>query len=362
MVAGAVALTVETPSDVDEYEEFLLFFDEVYRERAAHWPAFVPFQLPLLTGESPFAERRRIRPFVARADGRIVARVLAVVDDRYQQRWQEPIGHLNLFEALPDTSAATRALLGVAADWLAAEGARTARLGFGSLESPFATDAYEVLPPSWLRQNPAYYHGLIEDAGFAPERRFVDYKIEVRSELTARWTAAVATAAARGFDLVPLREIVSARRAPEFTAVWNEAFHAHWGQVPFSVAEVEALIATLAPAGMLDVSLLAYEHGVPMGVLWVVPTMAPLAVTAPGRTIAPAEHLNNLGIGVRGGARGRGLNLALAAHAFLELVRRGATHVSYTLVLDDNWPSRRTAERLGAAVCAHYVAYARTLR
>ena len=54
--------------------------------------------------------------------------------------------------------------------------------------------------------------------------------------------------------------------------------------------------------------------------------------------------------------------MALAAHAFLELVRRGASHVSYTLVLDDNWPSRRTAEKLGAEVCASYVAYRRSFR
>ena len=61
-------------------------------------------------------------------------------------------------------------------------------------------------------------------------------------------------------------------------------------------------------------------------------------------------------------ARGRGVGLALASAAFLELVRRGATHVSYTLVLDHNWPSRRTAQRLGAEVCANYVAYRRNLR
>ena len=45
-----------------------------------------------------------------------------------------------------------------------------------------------------------------------------------------------------------------------------------------------------------------------------------------------------------------------------ELVRRGARFLSYTLVLDDNWPSRRTAEKLGAFVCASYVAYRRDLR
>ena len=32
------------------------------------------------------------------------------------------------------------------------------------------------------------------------------------------------------------------------------------------------------------------------------------------------------------------------------------------LVLDDNWPSRRTGEGLGAQLCANYVAYRRELR
>ena len=77
---------------------------------------------------------------------------------------------------------------------------------------------------------------------------------------------------------------------------------------------------------------------------------------------ADAEKLNWLGIGVREGHRQRGVNLALAAHGFLTLARQGARFVSYTLVLDDNWPSRRTAEKLGAFVCASYVTYRRRLR
>jgi hypothetical protein len=55
----------------------------------------------------------------------------------------------------------------------------------------------------------------------------------------------------------------------------------------------------------------------------------------------------NEGIGVRDAARGQGVNYAMAGYSYLELVRRGWTHLSYTLVRDDNWPSRRTGERLG---------------
>ncbi len=59
-------------------------------------------------------------------------------------------------------------------------------------------------------------------------------------------------------------------------------------------------------------------------------------------------------------ARGRGVNLAMAAYSYLHLIRIGSKYLSYTLVLDDNWPSRRTAEKLGAKVCANYVTYRRT--
>ena len=49
----------------------------------------------------------------------------------------------------------------------------------------------------------------------------------------------------------------------------------------------------------------------------------------------------------------------MSARCYLQQHRRGATHVSYTLVLEDNWPSRRTAEKLGANVRANYLVYRR---
>jgi hypothetical protein len=52
----------------------------------------------------------------------------------------------------------------------------------------------------------------------------------------------------------------------------------------------------------------------------------------------------------------------MASYAFLELIRKGTKYLSYTLVLDDNWPSRRTAEKLGAKVCANYLVYRRNFR
>jgi GNAT superfamily N-acetyltransferase len=357
-----MSIRIETPEGVEELTEFVAFHDQVYAARSVRWPALTAIQLPLLRGPSPFREDRTIRPFAAREDGAIVARAAAVVDARYNRHWNERLGHVLMFEARPEARDATRLLMDAVSDWLAGEGVEAARAGFGPFEFPFALDDYDSLPPSILRQNPAYYHALLKDAGFETERGWVDYKIAVTPDLRARWESALEAARRAGFAIVPLRDVPAAEQAPVFTALWNDAFKRHWGFSPFTAAEIDLLLKAFAPVGGLDVSVFAYRGTEPVGVLWVVPETTALAKLAPGRVLRDDERLNFLGIGVAESARGRGVNLAMAAYAYLELARRGARHVSYTLVLDDNWPSRRTAEKLGASVCANYVVYRRNFR
>lgn len=357
-----MAITIEVPRSRAELAAFVDFHDAVYAGRRARWAPEPAIELPLLTGESPFAADRRLEPYVAREGGRIVARAVAAIDERYDRLWHEDLGHILLYEALPGAARASRELLDAACDWLAQNGARAARAGFGVFDFPFATDAYDVLPPSVLRQNGPCYHRFLADAGFAVEQGFVDYKIEVTPQLVARWEGACEAGRRAGFEILRFRDVPFERRAPDLHLVWDDAFRHHWGYTPFSEDELSLVIASLTPAGMLDCSLLAYRDGEPLGALWLVPETSAQALLAPGGTLAPEEKLNVLAIGVREPARRQGLNLAMAAQGYLELVRRGARFLSYTLVLDDNWPSRRTAEKLGAAVCARYVAYRRELR
>ncbi len=116
-----------------------------------------------------------------------------------------------------------------ACEWLRRQGADAARAGSGALEFPFVIDAYETLPPNILRYNPPYYHALLKDAGFESEKGWVDYKIAVRPELTARWASMLEAAHRAGYDIVPLRNVPKDRLASEFTATFNETFQAHWG-------------------------------------------------------------------------------------------------------------------------------------
>jgi GNAT superfamily N-acetyltransferase len=356
-----VAIEIEAPSGEAALTEFVQFYDRVYEQRPIRWTAMQALELPMLLGTSPFAEGRTITPLVAREDGEIVARCVAAVDQRYLDHWGDDVGHVALFEAMPGTRLATRQLMDEACGWLRSQGMKAARCGFGLGEFPFAIDAYDDLPPNLVRQNPAYYHALLKDAGYESEQGWVDYKIEVTPELTDRWRRALDGATAAGFDIVPLRDVPKDKLVNQFVTTWNTAFDKHWGAAPFTEAEFGLLVDVLGPMGMLDLSVLAYDHGEPVGVVWVNPEMTAMAVTSGDRQVRTDERLNTLGIGVLEQARGKGVNLAMASYAYLQLVEQGYTHVSYTLVLDDNWPSRRTGERLGGYVCGNYMVYRRNL-
>ena len=359
---AGVAVEIEELSGENALTEFVQFYDQVYESRPIRWTAMQALELPMLMGTSPFAEGRTIRPLVGRDGGQIVARCAAAVDQRYLDHWGDDVGHIALFEALPGTRDATRQLMDEACGWLASQGMTAARCGFGLGEFPFAIDSYDDLPPNLVRQNPAYYHALLKDAGFESEKGWVDYKIAVTPELVERWQRALDGAAAQGFDIVPLRDVPKDTLVGQFVDTWNVAFDRHWGAAPFTEGEFSLLVDVLGPLGMLDLSVLAYDGDAPVGVLWVNPEMTAMAVASAGREVRDDERLNTLGIGVLPAARGKGVNLAMASYAYLQLAGQGYTHVSYTLVLDDNWPSRRTGERLGGFVCANYMVYRRNLR
>jgi GNAT superfamily N-acetyltransferase len=334
----------------------------VYEYRAARWPAAVRRQLHILLGQPPYNEGREIKAFVARDGHVIVARAAAVVDQHYIAHWKEPLGHLMMFEAMPNTGDAVKSLLDAACEWLHGRGMETARAGAtGVGDSPFAIDEYEMLPPSIVRQNPGYYHALLKDAGFETEKGWVDYKIEVTPAFIARYESALDAARRGGFMITPLKDLDVDLRVQHFTGVWNDAFKHHWGMAPRCEAEVAAMFRNFALGDGLETSVIAYRGDEPVGALIALRPSTESVVLAPGRAVREAEKLNWLGIAVHESARGRGVNLAMASYAYLELIRRGAKYLSYTLVLDDNWPSRRTAEKLGAKVCASYVTYQRKL-
>lgn len=141
-----------------------------------------------------------------------------------------------------------------------------------------------------------------------------------------------------------------------FAAITNRTFAAHWGAPQFTVPELTGLTVSLKDFLIPGFTVFAEVEDRVVGAVFALPD---LNQALRGQ---PVDHGVLLVIGVHESYRGKGINLAMAARSYLAMIERGYHSASYTTVLDDNWPSRRTAEKLGARVARNFMVYRRELR
>ena len=221
-----------------------------------------------------------------------------------------------------------------------------------------------TFPSFLLRANPAYYHCYLKEAGFETERGQLDYTAHLSREAVERYSGIIEAARYSGIQLRSWREFGFLAAVDAWTAVTNVAFREHWGWNPVTHAEVRPMLTSLWETPVSDLSMIATIDNRVVGAVFCVPDLSEtLASLKRGVKLAPERGGGTRGalinIGVIDEARGRGVARAMAARSFLEMERQGMQYAGYTLVLDDNWPSRRCAESLGARVTGNFLTYRR---
>ncbi|HTY55124.1 MAG TPA: hypothetical protein VMB26_07990 [Candidatus Binataceae bacterium] len=360
-------IKVEIISSRESFEKFAAFPNEIYGSHDAWWPPDIQSEVDLISGRSPIAAHLDLAPMWARREGRLVARVSAVVNHRCNRQWDEKLGQLIHFEAIPGESAAVVALLSEAGHWLKSRGMAAMRSGFAAfLDYPYTIDNYHQLPSFLLRGNPDYYHCYFKNAGFETEKGFADFTAELTPQMQQRYASMVTAAERGGFLVQSWREYGFLAAVDAWTDVTNQAFARHWGWNPVTRQEVRPMLSALAQTPVADLSTVASVDGRPIGAVFSVPDLSQaLAQIRPGVKLPPERGGGTRGalinIGVVEGWRGRGVNLATAGRSFLTMAALGMRYAGYTLVLDDNWASRATAQKLGASITGNFVVYRRQL-
>ncbi|MGH7907366.1 MAG: hypothetical protein ACREP6_12145 [Candidatus Binataceae bacterium] len=348
-------------------EEFSRLPFQIYHNRKAWWPPDSHNEIALLSGKSPLSNHLELAPFAGYRDGRIAARVTAVVNRRYIEHWNDPLGQLIHFEAMPDEDEVVTAMLERALEWLSERGMKAARSGFAAfLDYPYAIDNYGELPSFLLRGNPDYYHACFKNAGFMTEKGQADFTAALNPATLARYHELIERAARRGVSIKSWREFGFLTAVDAWTDVTNAAFAEHWGWNPITREEVRPMMASLWKTAAADLSIVATLEGSPVGTVFSVPDFSRiLAHLRAGTVLDPSRGGGTRGalinIGVIESARGNGIAAAMGARSFLTMAAQGMRYAGYTLVHDDNWASRRTAVSLGACVSGNFVTYRREL-
>lgn len=362
-------MNVRQLSTAEELRRYVDFAQEVYRDNP-HWvPPDARHLTEMLAGRAGFGTRSQIQALLVEEGDRVLATVAAVRDEAYNRHWGEQMGHLLFFEALPDEDEAVGALLGAACDWLRGRGCHAARLSMlPGMQLPLTIDAYDSVPTVFHTFNPPYYHNYVKNGGFMTEHGVVQYQVRFTPELAARYREMVESAARSGVSLRSWDFDRLEEETETFTALGNETFSAHWGFMPLPSAVMRDLTVGIKDLLVADFTAFAESGGEAVGFVYSLPDLHQALHPMRGKNVEenPAEFRQRLAeidhgvlliIGVRESQRGRGVNLALAAKSYLAMIERGYKTASYTVVLDDNWPSRRTAEKLGARVTRNFNVY-----
>jgi hypothetical protein len=357
-------LAITAVCDARSMKDWLAVPDAVYSDD----PAWVP---PL-----KFMERRRLSrshaPFFTFGDATLfvayrgacpVGRISAQINHRHLKLHADRCGHFGFFDCIDDQKAAT-ALVDAAAAWLRARGmsSMAGPMNFslneecGCLVSGFDT------PPALLMTHAKPWTGvLLEGAGLSKKIDLLAYRVPPpRLSRTIRAVANRARQRAgvsvRPFDIRRYREEVHT-----LVDIFNDAWQHNWGFVPFSPAEIDALIADMRPLIRDECGRFVLVNGEPVGFIVTLSNINEVIAPFAGRLL-PFNWLKLWWrlkrrrirtarvplLGIRGAwqssALGGQLLALLIAESFRDWDASGFDWVEFSWVLESNRPMVRLAE------------------
>jgi len=227
-------------------KKFVDFYYDLYRD-CPQWvpPLYIDAYLPLNRKKHPFFEHSDADFFLALRDGKVVGRICAGVNKRFNDYHKTKKAQFYFFDSIDDLEVA-KALFDAAFDWARQRGLDM-MIGPKGL-SPF--DGYGILVEGFehrqmmtmMNYNYAYYPKLMEALGFEKEVDFVScylpsdaFKIPERVEKIAKRVMERGKLSVKNFK--SKKELVSwAQRIGE---TYNKTFIDNWEYYPFTQGDID---------------------------------------------------------------------------------------------------------------------------
>ena len=204
----------------------------------------------LFTPEHPYHMDADVTHFVAREGRRLLGRVSAAVNHRFNEHYGSKIGFFGFFDVCNDYEVA-EALLNHARDWIRERGMTVMRGPGGysnaSHEAHQAVliDGFDDPPTVELTHNPPYYGKFLERYGLGKVKDYHAYKIHLEppSERLIRITKAVQKRRNIETRVVDMRNLRA--EVDRIVDIYNEAWVDNWGFLPLVEAEADAMADNL---------------------------------------------------------------------------------------------------------------------
>jgi len=368
-------------SEVRTRRERLEFIKMPWRlyERDPHWvPPVIADQMEFLDPKrGTFFDHGEARLFLARRAGEPVGRITAHVNELYDRAYGAGTGFFGFFEC-ENRADTARALLGRAESFLRSRRRAVSEgsLSFGIYdEVGILVEGFDTDPYVLNVHNPPYYRDLITGAGyekavdwFAYRGRLEDYRkldgrlLRIKDRVLER----------SGLELRPVDLSRVSEEARVVKQLFDTAWSANWGHVPFSEREWDRLISQIRRIVIPELTLIAEKDGTPVGftlttydanvaVKKLNGRLFPFGFLRLIRNLKRTRRIRFILMGVLREYRGRGIESALMLSFARRAYERGFEELEMSLVVEDNTPMIRALEHFPVEVSKVYRIFRKNL-
>lgn len=327
---------------------------------------------------NPFFETARAAYFLARRQGRVVGRIAACVDSRFNRFHGTREGFVGLFESQNDPGLAA-ALFQPACEWLRQQGMTRV---IGPVNLAFHHDVGVLIdgfdrPHSMMNAyNHRFYAGLFEANGFEAYKDLVSYEVNAPAGMPDKVVRLANRVRASG--QVKIRQVDTSDPEGELRRIKaiSESMlkPGAFGLSPMSEAELEHIVRKLKPLILFrpELCLVAEVNDEPVAFCITVPDTNSAVKEAAGvlfpfglaRMLWAARKLQRLKVllfGIKSGFRRRGIDALMAHETFLGAVRLGYTTAEVGWMPEDDKLLTRMVQAAGGKRIKTYRVFERPL-
>jgi len=325
--------------------------------------------------KNPFFDHAEAEYFLAERDGRVVGRITAHVDSRWDSYQGGEDGMFGFIEMEDDPEVA-RALIDAASEWLRAKGRRRmiGPMDFTTNdECGLLVEGYDREPIVLAPWHPPYYRDRLEELGLSKSMDLLMWELwlgelQEGNEFHPMIEAAAKTSEEAGVVVRGMRKSDLENEITRFMEVYNEAWGPNWGFVPVTAEEVAFQAKNLKPILSEDWAMIAERDGEVVGAGLTLPDINQVLKKMNGRLFPfgwwhfltgrrKIDRVRVFALGVKTAYQHLGVAAALFVRHRETAARMPQKGGEMGWILEANKPMNRAMEGMGGTVVERYRLY-----
>ena len=374
----AVRLIPVSTTGKRELRQFIYLPEQLHKDHALWMP-------PLYMDEWDYLNPKKNRGFsycdttlaLAEKDGRLVGRVMGIINHRHNEKMKELTGRFALFESTDDQEVA-HALLAHVETWARSKGMTKVIGPFGFNDQDpeaFQIEGFEHHPTIVTYYNFPYIIRQLEAEGYGKETDYVVYKTPRAAEVPPLMLKIAERVERQGFREVMLKKKSEVKGyIVPILKLMNDTYEGIYGYSPLDDQEMQDLAKKYMI--FLDIRFLKIivKEGDVVAFMIGMPDLYDAFVKSRGRllpfgwvhflretTRKQFKQLDLLLAGIAQQHRGKGLDMLMAREMMKSAIAAGIDHFDSHHELETNTLVRAQMERQGGQVYKRYRIFQKSL-